>query len=207
MNYEENNSKEEHSDIKVKIMLIGDSNVGKTSIIKRYCKNIFSKSHISTVGIDLETKNIKIGKQIINLQLWDTAGQERYRVLSKNYYNNSDAFIIVYDITNSKSFENVTNWIMQIKENASENVKIVLFGNKSDLEDQRLISEEEGKKFAKDNSINFYETSAENGANVEKAIIDLVKEVINDENFTKGSENTSQLSGDKFKKEKKKKCC
>ena len=78
MNYEENNSKEEHSDIKVKIMLIGDSNVGKTSIIKRYCKNIFSKSHISTVGIDLETKIIKIGKQIINLQLWDTAGQERY---------------------------------------------------------------------------------------------------------------------------------
>ena len=207
MNYEENNSKEEHSDIKVKIMLIGDSNVGKTSIIKRYCKNIFSKSHISTVGIDLETKNIKIGKHIINLQLWDTAGQERYRVLSKNYYNNSDAFIIVYDITNSKSFENVTNWIMQIKENASENVKIVLFGNKSDLEDQRIINEEEGKKFAKDNNINFYETSAENGANVEKAIIDLVKEVINDENFTKGSENTSQLSGDKFKKENKKKCC
>ena len=207
MNYEENNSKEEHSDIKVKIMLIGDSNVGKTSIIKRYCKNIFSKSHISTVGIDLETKNIKIGKQIINLQLWDTAGQERYRGLSKNYYNNSDAFIIVYDITNSKSFENVTNWIMQIKENASENVKIVLFGNKSDLEDQRIINEEEGKKFAKDNNINFYETSAENGANVEKAIIDLVKEVINDENFTKGSENTSQLSGDKFKKENKKKCC
>ena len=207
MNYEENNSKEEHSDIKVKIMLIGNSNVGKTSIIKRYCKNIFSKSHISTVGIDLETKNIKIGKQIINLQLWDTAGQERYRVLSKNYYNNSDAFIIVYDITNSKSFENVTNWIMQIKENASENVKIVLFGNKSDLEDQRIINEEEGKKFGKDNNINFYETSAENGANVEKAIIDLVKEVINDENFTKGSENTSQLSGDKFKKENKKKCC
>ena len=207
MNYEENNSKEEHSDIKVKIMLIGDSNVGKTSIIKRYCKNIFSKSHISTVGIDLETKNIKIGKQIINLQLWDTAGQERYRVLSKNYYNNSDAFIIVYDITNSKSFENVTNWIMQIKENASENVKIVLFGNKSDLEDQRIINEEEGKKLAKENNINFYETSAENGENVDKAIIDLVKEVINDENFIKGSENTSQLSGDKFKKENKKKCC
>ena len=207
MNYKENNSKEKHSDIKVKIMLIGDSNVGKTSIIKRYCKNIFSKSHIATVGIDLETKNIKIGKQVINLQLWDTAGQERYRVLSKNYYNNSDAFIIVYDITNSKSFENVTNWILQIKENASENVKIILFGNKSDLEDQRLINEEEGKKLAKENNINFYETSAENGANVDKAIIDLVKEVINNENFIKGSENTSQLSGDKFKKENKKKCC
>jgi len=206
MNYEENNSKEEHSDIKVKIMLIGDSNVGKTSIIKRYCKNIFSKSHISTVGIDLETKNIKIGKHIINLQLWDTAGQERYRVLSKNYYNNSDAFIIVYDITNLKSFESVKNWIEQIKENASENVKSVLLGNKSDLEDKRVINEEKGKKLAKENNINFYETSAENGANIDKAIIDLVEEVLNDDNFIKGSENTSQLSGDKFKKNEKK-CC
>ena len=206
MNYEDNNSKEDNSDIKVKIMLIGDSNVGKTSIIKRYCKNIFSKSHIATVGIDLETKNIKIGKQVINLQLWDTAGQERYRVLSKNYYNNSDAFIIVYDITNSKSFENVTNWILQIKENASENVKSVLLGNKSDLEDKRVINEEKGKKLAKENNINFYETSAENGANIDKAIIDLVEEVLNDDNFIKGSENTSQLSGDNFKKNEKK-CC
>ena len=209
MYYEDGPVKEEQFDLKVKIMLIGDSNVGKTSILKRFCKNIFSTSYISTVGIDFENKYIKIGKQTKNLQIWDTAGQERYKVLSRNYYNNSDAFMIVYDITNLKSFESVTNWIEQIKENASENVKSILIGNKSDLEVKRKIKTEEGKNLAKKNNINFYETSAQNGSNIEKAISDLVKEVINDDNFVKEYESNSpsQISEEKFNKENKKKNC
>ena len=205
MLYDGDTQKEEHIDFKVKIMFIGNSSVGKTSIIKRYSKNIFSTSYISTLGIDFESKNINIDNKTINLQIWDTAGQEKYKVLSKNYYNNSNAFIIVYDITNLESFESVMNWIEQIKENAPENVKSILLGNKSDLEEKRKISEEEGKNLAKKININFYETSAQNGANIEKAIDNLVKDVINDENFIK--ENTPKLHINKLKSEKKKKCC
>ena len=205
MLYDGDTQKEEHIDFKVKIMFIGNSSVGKTSIIKRYSKNIFSTSYISTLGIDFESKNINIDNKTINLQIWDTAGQEKYKVLSKNYYNNSNAFIIVYDITNLESFESVMNWIDQIKENAPENVKSILLGNKSDLEEKRKISEEEGKNLAKKININFYETSAQNGANIEKAIDNLVKDVINDENFIK--ENTPKLVRNKLKIEKKKKCC
>ena len=205
MLYDGDTQKEEHIDFKVKIMFKGNSSVGKTSIIKRYSKNIFSTSYISTLGIDFESKNINIDNKIINLQIWDTAGQEKYKVLSKNYYNNSNAFIIVYDITNLESFESVMNWIDQIKENAPENVKSILLGNKSDLEEKRKISEEEGKNLAKKININFYETSAQNGANIEKAIDNLVKDVINDENFIK--ENTTKLHRNKLKTEKKKKCC
>ena len=205
MLYDGDTQKEEHIDFKVKIMFIGNSSVGKTSIIKRYSKNIFSTSYISTLGIDFESKNINIDNKTINLQIWDTAGQEKYKVLSKNYYNNSNAFIIVYDITNLESFESVMNWIDQIKENAPENVKSILLGNKSDLEEKRKISEEEGKNLAKKININFYETSAQNGANIEKAIDNLVKDVINDENFIK--ENTPKLERNKLKTEKKKKCC
>ena len=205
MLYDGDTQKEEHIDFKVKIMFIGNSSVGKTSIIKRYSKNIFSTSYISTLGIDFESKNINIDNKTINLQIWDTAGQEKYKVLSKNYYNNSNAFIIVYDITNLESFESVMNWIDQIKENAPENVKSILLGNKSDLEEKRKISEEEGKNLAKKININFYETSAQNGANIEKAIDNLVKDVINDENFIK--ENTPKLDRNKLKTEKKKKCC
>ena len=205
MLYDGDTQKEEHIDFKVKIMFIGNSSVGKTSIIKRYSKNIFSTSYISTLGIDFESKNINIDNKTINLQIWDTAGQEKYKVLSKNYYNNSNAFIIVYDITNLESFESVMNWIDQIKENAPENVKSILLGNKSDLEEKRKISEEEGKNLAKKINSNFYETSAQNGANIEKAIDNLVKDVINDENFIK--ENTPKLDRNKLKTEKKKKCC
>ena len=205
MLYDGDTQKEEHIDFKVKIMFIGNSSVGKTSIIKRYSKNIFSTSYISTLGIDFESKNINIDNKTINLQIWDTAGQEKYKVLSKNYYNNSNAFIIVYDITNLESFESVMNWIDQIKENAPENVKSILLGNKSDLEEKRKISEEEGKNLAKKININFYETSAQNGANIEKAIDKLVKDVISDENFIK--ENTQKLARNKLKTEKKKKCC
>ena len=205
MLYDGDTQKEEHIDFKVKIMFIGNSSVGKTSIIKRYSKNIFSTSYISTLGIDFESKNINIDNKTINLQIWDTAGQEKYKVLSKNYYNNSNAFIIVYDITNLESFESVMNWIEQIKENAPENVKSILLGNKSDLEEKRKISEEEGKNLAKKININFYETSAQNGANIEKAIDNLVKDVISDENFIK--ENTQKLARNKLKTEKKKKCC
>jgi len=210
MHYDSISVEEEFYDLKIRIMLIGDSNVGKTSIIKRYCKNQFSPSYISTVGIDFETKYLKINGKMVNLQIWDTAGQERYKVLAKNYFKNSDGFIIVYDITDKKTFNNVANWITQIKESASENVKSVLLGNKSDLDQLRQVETIDGKNLADNYNFKFYETSAQKGDNINKAFIDLIKEFLNDDNFVNDSERTSSLSKQRTLSNagnKKIKCC
>ena len=210
MHYDSISIEEEYYDLKIRLMLIGDSNVGKTSIIKRYCNNQFSPSYISTVGIDFETKYLRLNGKIINLQIWDTAGQERYKVLAKNYYKNSDGFIIVYDITDKKSFNNVANWITQIKDSASENVKCVLLGNKCDLEELRQVDINQGKDLANNYQLKFYETSAQKGNNIQKVFTDLVKGFLNDDNFVNDSERTSSLSEQRTlstSRNKKIKCC
>ena len=202
---------EESYDYKIKIMLIGDTNVGKTSIIKRYCKNQFSPSFITSVGVDFESKYFKIGDKMINLQLWDTAGQERYKVLAKNYFNKSDGFIIVYDITDTKTFYNVTDWIKQINESAPGNVKSVLLGNKSDLKDMRQVNKEEGKELAKKFNLQFYETSAASGYNIENVFVDLVKIFLKDYNFlnqrSRASSQYTECSKISANRNQKKKCC
>ncbi len=210
MHYDSISIEEEYYDLKIRLMLIGDSNVGKTSIIKRYCKNQFSPSYISTVGIDFETKYLRLNGKIINLQIWDTAGQERYKVLAKNYYKNSDGFIIVYDITDKKSFNNVSNWITQIKDSASENVKCVLLGNKCDLEELRQVDINQGKDLANNYHLKFYETSAQKGNNIQKVFTDLVKGFLNDDNFVNDSERSSistEQRNLRRARNQKKKCC
>ena len=210
MHYDSISIEEEYYDLKIRLMLIGDSNVGKTSIIKRYCNNQFSPSYISTVGIDFETKYLRLNGKIINLQIWDTAGQERYKVLAKNYYKNSDGFIIVYDITDKKSFNNVANWITQIKDSASENVKCVLLGNKCDLEELRQVDINQGKDLANNYHLKFYETSAQKGNNIQKVFNDLVKGFLNDDNFVNDSERSSistEQRNLRRARNQKKKCC
>ena len=210
MHYDSISVEEEFYDLKIRVMLIGDSNVGKTSIIKRYCNNQFSPSYISTVGIDFETKYLRLNGKIINLQIWDTAGQERYKVLAKNYYKNSDGFIIVYDITDKKSFNNVANWITQIKDSASENVKCVLLGNKCDLEELRQVDINQGKDLANNYHLKFYETSAQKGNNIQKVFTDLVKGFLNDDNFVNDSERSSistEQRNLRRARNQKKKCC
>ena len=183
MHYSENNLEEEVYDEKFRLMLIGNSNVGKTSIIKRFCKNKFINSFISSVGIDFETKYVKIGDKTINLQIWDTAGQERYKVLAKNYFNQSDGFIIVYDITDRKSFDDVANWIEQIKEYAGEYTKNIIVGNKLDLEKMRKVEKDEGKELAEKYGYIFFETSAQSGKNIDKAFDSLAKNILADDNL------------------------
>ena len=210
MHYDSISIEEEYYDLKIRLMLIGDSNVGKTSIMKRYCNNQFSPSYISTVGIDFETKYLRLNGKIINLQIWDTAGQERYKVLAKNYYKNSDGFIIVYDITDKKSFNNVANWITQIKDSASENVKCVLLGNKCDLEELRQVDINQGKDLANNYHLKFYETSAQKGNNIQKVFTDLVKGFLNDDNFVNDSERSSistEQRNLRRARNQKKKCC
>lgn len=188
------NSQEENYDERIKIMVIGESKIGKTSLISRYCNNQFNGGvYLSTIGIDFQIKNVVFNNKNIRLQIWDTAGQERYRGIAKNYFQSSDGFVIVYDITSSESFEKLDYWIEQIKVNSPENIKMVLFGNKSDISDERAITKEEGEEYAKNNNIKYFEVSAKEGTNVKEGFEWFVKDILR-----------SYSTGDNYKKRKSK---
>ena len=154
-------------DYSYKIILIGDSNVGKSCITVRATKNSFLSSHIPTVGFEFFNLNIKIKDKIIKLQIWDTCGQEKFRSLISNFYRNSSLAIIVYSIENEKSFINIEQWLNEIRTNTSPDIKIFLIGNKNDLEDMRKIKTEDAKKFCNERELDYFiETSAKNGDNI-----------------------------------------
>ena len=168
-----------------KVLLLGDSTVGKTCFLLRYCDKKFQEAHLSTIGLDyrLKTMTLESGKKI-KLQIWDTAGQDRFRAITKNYYKGANGIILIYDVTNLQTYENVKNWIAQIREEANPNVIIYLAGNKIDVsEDEKVVKTEDGQKIADEFNLPFYETSAKNGDNVNKIFEDLVEKV--DEIYSK----------------------
>ena len=168
---------EENYDLIFKLVLIGDSGVGKTNILTRYTKNEFSLATQSTVGVEFGSKIIKKNEKLIKLQIWDTAGQERYKSITSAYYKGSKGAFVVYDISRKPTFENVDKWIGELKTNASEDVLIMLVGNKSDLEDKREVQIDEVKKKAEQYKIAFCETSALEGKNIEQAFDSLIDEI------------------------------
>ena len=143
-----------------KIIIIGDTCVGKSNILSRYIRDEFREDSKSTVGVELGTKFLKVKDVGTKIQIWDTAGQERYRSITSSYYKGSHGCFIVYDITNETSFENVDKWYQQAQKEASKDVTIILVGNKCDLEEQRKVSKEKGEEKAKQFNIPFFETSA-----------------------------------------------
>ena len=162
------------------ILLIGDSSVGKTSLIQRYANGIFKEEYLATVGLDFYTKQEAINNINVLVRLWDTAGQERFKSLTPNYFKNAEGVIITYDITSSQSFENLKFWINSIKTNLGEKniiIPIIIVGNKLDKEDMRDITREEAEKFAKENKYKYFETSAKTGEGVDDAMRDLVIQV------------------------------
>ena len=168
-----------------KVLLLGDSSVGKTCFLLRYCDKTFQEAHLSTIGLDyrLKTMTLKSGKNI-KLQIWDTAGQDRFRAITKNYYKGANGIILIYDVTNLQSYENVKNWINQIKDEANPNVIIYLAGNKVDVKDEdRVVKTVDGKKIADEYNLKFYETSAKSGINVNLIFEELVENV--DEVYSK----------------------
>ena len=177
---EEEYSIEEDFDEKIKIMLLGDSSVGKSSILRKYCKNEFLGKYITTIGIDFQIKNLTIDNKKIKVQIWDTAGEERYKVVTKSYFNSSNGFIIIYDITNRESFCNVNNWIEQISTLVGNNVKCILFGNKNDWKHKRNVEAKEGIELAKKFNYKFYETSAKDGNNIEEGFTSLIIDILGD---------------------------
>eukprot|EP00300_Choanocystis_sp_HF-7_P006585 c14789_g1_i1.p1 GENE.c14789_g1_i1~~c14789_g1_i1.p1 ORF type:complete len:209 (+),score=43.83 c14789_g1_i1:1-627(+) len=158
-------------------VLIGDSNVGKSCLLLRFADESFTESYISTIGVDFKIRSIDDENKTIKLQIWDTAGQERFRTISSTYYRGAHGIIVVYDITNRESFENVQRWLQEIEKYAKEGVHKLLVGNKLDLQAQRQISYIEGKEFADKNRLTFMETSAKSGAGVEDAFITLTKQI------------------------------
>ena len=164
-------------DMIFKIVLIGDTSVGKTNILSKYLTDEFDAKSKATVGVEFGVKNFKIENNIVKVQIWETAGEERYRSITNAYYKGAKGSLLVYDITNKKSFENVEKWISDLKANADEDISMILLGNKTDLEDKRVVTTEEGKNKAEFYNLTFMETSALNGNNIREAYNELIMDV------------------------------
>ena len=196
-----------YEDTVYKVLLLGDSSVGKTCFLLRYCDRTFQEAHLSTIGLDyrLKTMTLKNNKNI-KLQIWDTAGQDRFRALTKNYYKGANGIILIYDISTTQTFENVKVWINQIKEEANANVIIYLVGNKIDLpKDKRTVTEEEGQKLADEYKFLFKEASAKEGTNVNEIFQELVEKI--DAEAKPEMPNTEKKNQLYQAKDKKRNCC
>ena len=148
------------SDYLFKIVIIGDSGVGKSSLLLRFVDDIFTESFISTIGVDFKIRTVEINGKVIKLQLWDTGGQERFRVITSTYYRNAHGIILVYDISDLESFTRIRSWIAEVEKYAGPNIPMIIIGNKSDLESKRLVSKEEAANLAKNYNCQHFETSA-----------------------------------------------
>ena len=153
-------NKKDESDLTIKAILIGDSNVGKTTIIGKYLDKNFSEKSLNTVGLDLKNIKLNLNNKNIKLQLWDTAGQEKYRSMTTSYYRAVHIIIIVFDVTSQTSFEHIKEWMNNIRQFAKIGVMKVIVGNKIDLNDERIVTYNEGKNFAESCNVKYFETSA-----------------------------------------------
>ena len=159
---------ENKSDFTYKILFLGESDVGKTSIILRYTDDFFELEGVSTYGIDLRHKYIKINNKKIRLDLWDTAGQKRFKTITKSYYTKAKVIIFTFDLTSFESFKQLKSWINESKEKTKSNIELVLAGNKSDLIDKRKVNKEDIEKFSEDNKIPYFEISAKTGKGIQE---------------------------------------
>ncbi|KAK8402969.1 hypothetical protein O3P69_000899 [Scylla paramamosain] len=166
-------------DLLFKLLLIGDSGVGKTCILFRFSDDAFNTTFISTIGIDFKIKTIELRGKKIKLQIWDTAGQERFHTITTSYYRGAMGIMLVYDITNAKSFDNIAKWLRNIDEHANEDVEKMILGNKCDMEDKRVINKEKGESIALEHGIRFLETSAKANINIEQAFLELAEAILN----------------------------
>ena len=168
-------------DLSFKLIFIGDSSVGKSCLTTKAVKNNFEEYYQATVGFEFLTFNMKVNDKVVKLQIWDTCGQEIYKSLISNFYRNSSLAVLVYAIDNKESFTHVENWLNDLKSQANEDVRIFLVGNKSDLEEERKVTKEEGEKYKLDQHLDlFMETSAKTGQNARNVLVEAAKILYND---------------------------
>ncbi|KAM6280151.1 LOW QUALITY PROTEIN: ras-related protein Rab-1A [Porphyrio hochstetteri] len=160
-----------------KLLLIGDSGVGKSCLLLRFADDTYTESYISTIGVDFKIRTIELDGKTIKLQIWDTAGQERFRTITSSYYRGAHGIIVVYDVTDQESFNNVKQWLQEIDRYASENVNKLLVGNKCDLTTKKVVDYTTAKEFADSLGIPFLETSAKNATNVEQSFMTMAAEI------------------------------
>nr|GLL45491.1 ras-related protein YPT3 [Ipomoea trifida] len=164
-------------DFLFKLVLIGDSGVGKSNLLSRFTKNEFNLESKSTIGVEFATKSLNIGGKVIKAQIWDTAGQERYRAITSAYYRGAVGALLVYDVTRHVTFENVTRWLKELRDHTDPNIVVMLIGNKSDLRHLVAVPTEEGKNFAEREALYFMETSALEATNVENAFTEVLTQI------------------------------
>ena len=174
-----NGAADEHYDFLFKMVLVGDSGVGKTNLLSRFAWNQFDMDSKSTIGVEFATRSVTVEGKVIKAQIWDTAGQERFRAITNAYYHGSMGALLVYAINNRSSFENAGKWLEELKSSADPNVRIMLVGNKADLAETRTVTTEEAREFAEKNKLAFMETSAKDALNVESAFTELLKSIYN----------------------------
>lgn len=193
-----------------KVLLIGDSGVGKSSLLLKFTDRVFTDHYISTIGVDFKIQTLQMDDKIIKLQLWDTAGQERFRTITTSYYRGAHGIIIVFDITDKESFANIKTWMTEIDRFASDNVCKILIGNKSDLEKHREVSKEDAKELANKYKIDYIEASAKDSTNVQQLFVELtrqIKEANVQKHITNINEEKVNLIGQDITLQSKSYCC
>ena len=195
-----------------KVLLLGNSNVGKSSLFLRFVDDIWNDTFVPTIGVDFKIKTFDIDEKKIKMQIWDTAGQERFKNIIASYYRGAHGILLIFDVTDKDSFKNLSNWLIEIEKNASKNVLKVLIGNKTDLEEKRVITYNQGKEFADTYGLKYIETSAKKNLNVNEAFETLGRELMaasDDKRITKTKPNKkiSVAKAQDLTPEKKKGCC
>ena len=200
-------------DYKIKIIVVGDSGVGKTNLINRFASDKFDTNSKATIGVEFVYKTLKINKEIIKVEVWDTAGQERYRSITSSYYKGANGAIIVYDLTDEESFKNVESWMNEVIKKGKQNMQFLLVGNKKDLINDRVVTEQKGIDKAKELNMNLFEASALEKDNVNEAFNFLIKEIylsiIKEKNVCLNNDDKVGQGGIALNTDKKvkKKCC
>lgn len=196
----------------IKLLMIGDCSVGKSSIVTRYTGEEFDSNYLFTLGVDFKFKKVKVNDEDYRIQLWDTAGQERFRSVTRAYYRGSHGVLAIFDITDRIAFENLTDWLKDIRKERGNDIRILIVGNKTDLEESRVISKEEGLRFAKAHGAKYIETSAKNKRNVRRAFDILIKDIYKKQKPKKDKnekkDDTIKLSNISLKQKlRNNKCC
>ncbi|XP_013103540.1 ras-related protein Rab-35 isoform X1 [Stomoxys calcitrans] len=192
-----------------KLLIIGDSGVGKTSLLLRFSDDAFNGCHITTIGVDFKIRTLVIDEKRVKVQIWDTAGQERFRTITSTYYRGTHGVIVVYDVTDGGSFKNVRRWLDEIQNNCGV-LNVILVGNKNDDPEKKVVATDDARRFAESCDIELFETSAKDNIGVNEMFHSITRQVLRDKIQTDKQEDEQKKATIKLiksNKSKKRKCC